>query len=154
MSFSPEGWSAKRDRELPPLPLTELEKTRCDLDKAWHALHYLLTKSQWDGDPPLNFLVSGGTPVGDVDVGYGPARVLSAEEVAVLHEVLKPVSRDYLRSRFDAKDMMEKQIYPEIWDRDAAEDDTVAYCLDYFDELKNFITSAADSKLGLTVRVC
>src|SRR5919108_645463 len=40
-----------------------------DLDKAWHAIHYMLTQSAWDGNEPLNFLVGGGAPVGDIDVG-------------------------------------------------------------------------------------
>lgn len=40
------------------------------LDKAWHGLHFLFTGTAWEGDPPLNFLVSGGREIGDVDVGY------------------------------------------------------------------------------------
>ena len=34
-----------------------------DLDKAWHCLHYLLTGSAVGGEPPLDFLLQGGTAV-------------------------------------------------------------------------------------------
>jgi hypothetical protein len=53
-----------------------------DVDKAWQGLHFLLTGSAWNGEPPLNFLVSGGREIGDVDVGYGPARGFTSTEVA------------------------------------------------------------------------
>jgi hypothetical protein len=41
------------------------------------------------GDPPLNFLSLGGEEVGDIDVGYGPARIFRAPSVAVIHEALE-----------------------------------------------------------------
>jgi hypothetical protein len=40
-----------------------------DVDKAWHGIHYLLTGTAWEGDPPLDFIVKGGSQVGDVDDG-------------------------------------------------------------------------------------
>ncbi|MBV9599873.1 MAG: DUF1877 family protein, partial [Chloroflexi bacterium] len=52
---------------------------RVDLHKAWHAIHFVLTGSRLGGEAPLNFLVAEGTPVGEVDVGYGPARVFTSE---------------------------------------------------------------------------
>src|SRR5260370_19668019 len=57
------------------------ERERVVLKKAWHAIHFVLTGSRLGGDEPLNFLVSEGTPVGEVDVGFGPARVLSSQHV-------------------------------------------------------------------------
>jgi hypothetical protein len=47
------------------------------VDKAWHGIHVLLTGTAWEGSFPLNFTVSGGKEIGDVDVGYGPARARS-----------------------------------------------------------------------------
>lgn len=59
---------------------------RIDLDKTWHALHYLFTGTAWAGDFPACFLVSSGEPVGDVDVGYGPARSFTpAQTKAIAH---------------------------------------------------------------------
>jgi hypothetical protein len=41
----------------------DLEKTEdpsIDLDKTWHGIHYLLTGTTWEGEPPFSFLVAGG----------------------------------------------------------------------------------------------
>jgi hypothetical protein len=35
-----------------------------DLDKTWHAIHFLLTGDPWEGEPPLRNAVLGGTPLG------------------------------------------------------------------------------------------
>jgi Domain of unknown function (DUF1877) len=70
-------------REIPStsdLELTATEGHEADLDKAWHGIHYLLTGTAWEGEPPLDFLVRGGRTVGTIEVGYSPARVLTAEE--------------------------------------------------------------------------
>jgi hypothetical protein len=45
-----------------------------DVDKAWHGIHFLLCGQAWESPFPLGFIL-GGEEVGDVDVGYGPARV-------------------------------------------------------------------------------
>src|SRR5215203_4027303 len=75
------GYSVGRRRLLPegaeiPSPVEEI-----DLDKSWHGIHYLLTKTAWAGEPPLSFLVLGGAEVGDIDVGYGTARAFRSDEV-------------------------------------------------------------------------
>jgi Domain of unknown function (DUF1877) len=124
-----------------------------DIDKAWHGLHFLLTGSAWDGHPPLNFLVSGGQEVGDVDVGYGPARAFTAREVAEIWAALEQITSDDLRSRFDGKQLMAAQIYPEIWDRDLAEDETLGYLVEHFDSLKAFLERGAQNSSALLVYI-
>src|SRR5688500_6275073 len=52
--------------EPAPFALAEGEGLTTDLDKAWHGIHYLLTGTAWEGAEPLNFLVAGGRPVGDI----------------------------------------------------------------------------------------
>ena len=121
-----------------------------DLDKTWHALHFLLTGEPWGGAPPLNFLVSG-TEVGDIDVGYGPARSFTAEETREIAAALAPITEATLRARFDPAAMMAAEIYPAIWDRDPAQDDTLGYVLERFGPLKQFVTSAAEHGEGLLV---
>lgn len=42
------------------LPVAESEivvsaAENSDLDKAWHGIHYLLTKTAWEGEPPMIF---------------------------------------------------------------------------------------------------
>jgi hypothetical protein len=122
-----------------------------DLDKAWHGIQFLLTGSDWEGDPPLNFLVAGGTPVGDIDVGYGPGRVFRSTEVAEIHKALAGLQEDDLRKRFHPDVMMKKDIYPTIWDRDPKDDDPLGYLLEYFAALKKFVSDAADKDLGIVV---
>src|SRR5688500_4635495 len=56
--------------ETTTLELAPGEVRDGDADKAWHGLHYLLTKTAWGGEPPLDFIALGGTPVGDEDLGY------------------------------------------------------------------------------------
>src|SRR5688572_1450142 len=76
-----------------------------DVGKAWHCLHYLLTGTAWEGEPPLNFIAIGGIEVGDVDVGYGPARAFRNRELRIISEALEQISADDLRRRFDGHRM-------------------------------------------------
>jgi hypothetical protein len=126
-------------------PFTDL-----DVDKAWHAIHFLLTGSAWEGEPPLNFIASGGTEIGD-DVGYGPARFLSAADVMRLATALKALPREELMQRFDAKALGAAEIYPEIWDRPAKEDDTRRYVANYYETLRAFVLDAATANEALLV---
>jgi len=135
--------------DVPLLEYKDGEGLDIDLDKAWHGLHYLFTQSEWEADPPLNFITSGGKDVGNIDIGYGTGRVLTSKDVSQIDKALEQIDHDYLRKRFNPDDMMKKKIYPEIWNRDLEEDDSLGYCLEYFDILKAFIHKAVENKLGL-----
>ncbi|HEY2841709.1 MAG TPA: YfbM family protein, partial [Pirellulales bacterium] len=108
-----EGFSAEPD------PLDGLRRggtatiNRISLEKAWHGLHYLLTGEAWDGQGPLAFLLAGGEQIGDDDES---PRWFTPEETKRIHLALTSVSDELLWSRFDAKQMEQKQIYPGIWD--------------------------------------
>src|SRR6186713_1857068 len=78
-----------------PLSLTRAPGQRCDIHKAWHAIHYILTGTADGGEAPDCFLLDGGTtlgPPGDDDDGYGPPRLLRPEQVRAFNEVLQPIS--------------------------------------------------------------
>ncbi|MDM7921537.1 MAG: YfbM family protein [Pyrinomonadaceae bacterium] len=122
-----------------------------DLDKAWHGIHYLLTKTAWAGDPPLDFLVQGGEEIGDIDVGYGTARAFQPQNVKAIRDALAEIYAETLRSRFDPAEMIRLEIYPAIWDREPDDDDTFSYCAEYFDVLKSFVVRAADRNAGIIV---
>ena len=122
-----------------------------DLDKAWHGIHYLLTGTAWEGDAPQNFLVSGGQAVGDIEVGYGPARVLTAEQTRKAHEALRVLTDEELLMRFDPKDMMAKEVYPEIWDRSPVDDESLEYLMEYVQVLRGLLEQAVAKKFGLVV---
>ena len=146
-------------KESPPplpatsLPLTDGEGEAVDLDKAWHGLHYLLTRTAWEGDPPLNFLLAGGREVGDEEIGIGPARTFTPEETRTIAAALRGVGDHDLRSRFNPKEMMRREIYPEIWDRDPAEDDTLGYLMENVRSLRTTLDRLAAEGYGMMVTI-
>ena len=123
-----------------------------DVDKAWHAIHFLLCGDVTEGEHPLNFVISGGTPVGDIDVGYGPARVYTSVEVAEIAEALAPITSEQLRVKFDAKAFVANDIYPGIWD-EPIEECLDGYVLSYFEDLKAFVLKADEDKRSLIVHM-
>lgn len=146
------GRRAERTREQ-EFMLTPPEGTNTDLDKAWHGIHYLLTGSADEGNPPLDFLVRGGRAVGDVEVGYGLARALTSKQVREVSEALRTLSADALRARFDPGDMIAKEIYPEIWERSAEDDDPLGYLMENVKVLRDILEQAVSHRLGLVIHV-
>jgi hypothetical protein len=139
-----------------PAPVQELvlgedEVQSTDLDKAWHGIHYLLTGTANEGEGPISYLLTGGESVGGVDVGYGPARALSPAEVRDFQQALAGVTPEDLRARFNPVKMKALNIYPDIWDRDPTEDDSLGYCLDYFKVLRSFIDETVARKQALVI---
>lgn len=150
-------FGSRAEPTLPPAPaslmMEEGEGEVGELDKAWHGIHYLLTGTAWEGDPPLNFLVTGGREVGDEDVGYGPARTLTPGETREIANALAALSDEQLRARFAPEEMMRLEIYPEIWDRDPAEDDTLGYLMEYMGQLRAILSSVVARGHGLLVTI-
>ena len=103
------------------------------------------------GAPPLNFLLHGGVEIGEVEVGYGPARGMTAAEVKAVASALAGIDEAFMRARFDPAQMTQLDIYPGIWDRDPADDDTLGYCVEYFSELRAFVMRAAERGAGLVI---
>ena len=118
------------------------------MDKAWHGVHYLLTGSAWGGQPPLNFLVAG-PEIGDVDVGYGPARAHAPEAVGAIAAALATVSEATLRATFDPGAMEAATVYPTVWTRDG--DAALAWLLGEFAGLREFVAAAAAAGDGLVL---
>ena len=58
------------------------------LGEYWHALHYLLSGQVWSGIMPEAFLLDGGSFIGSVDVGYGPARIFDIDETKAIAAML------------------------------------------------------------------
>lgn len=149
------GKTSEKPRiEVHDIDLAVGEGAESDVDKAWHGIHYLLTGTAWEGERPLDFLVNGGTQVGDIDVGYGPARVFRSEEVLEICEMISNIDASTLRSRFNPEEMTALEIYPEIWGRDPTDDDTLEYCVKNYVELKHFLENARSNKLGLALCLC
>lgn len=135
------------------LELEEAESEHLDLDKAWHGLHWMLTGTAWEGEAPLNMLVCGGVQIGDIDIGYGSARALTAQEVAQAHRALASLPDASIRSRFDPPAMLRAEIYPSIWDRRPDQDDTLGYLMEYLGALRQFLARQTAAGMGVVVSI-
>jgi hypothetical protein len=124
-----------------------------DLDKAWHCLHFLLTGSAQGGSTPQSFLLQGGTPVGEEELGgFGPARVFRPLEAAAIADALAPITDQQLLSRFDLKKLEKLDVYPGRWSElNPRSDYELGYYLGPFQELKRVTARAKAERLGLIV---
>jgi len=120
-------------------PEEDEHENNFDVDKAWHGIHFLLANDAWAGETPLANVVLGGTEIGD-DVGYGPAKYLTADEVFDVANALKDLSSDAFRARYNAKSLLDNEIYPQIWHDD---DDAVGYLTSYYETLRDYYLDAA-----------
>jgi hypothetical protein len=121
-----------------------------DLEKSWHGIHYLLTGTAWEGDPPLNFLLAGGHEL-DIETGIAPPRAYRPAETRAIGAALAQVDEGELRRRFAPAEMMRLEIYPEIWDRSPDEDDTLGYLMEHLGRLRSGLASVVAREHGLLV---
>jgi hypothetical protein len=121
---------------------------RISLEKAWHALHYLLTGTAQEGSGPLAFILAGGQNLGDESE---PIRYLAPDETRAINRAVTSVSDDNLWSRFNPQAMEAADVYPGIWDED--EDELKEEYLDYFGQLKKLVAAAAAEGHGLLVTI-
>jgi hypothetical protein len=111
-----------------------------DLDKSWHAIHYMLCGDAMEGSGPGAQAVLGGQEIGE-DWGYGPARYLTPEEVAQVASFLDSLPPTAFSSRFAPDAMDAAEIYPQIWVRDG--DEGLEYILEYYEQLRTFYRDVA-----------
>jgi hypothetical protein len=133
----------KDPERLESLLYDETDEDRdIDVDKAWHAIHFLLTGDPYGGEEPLCHAVLGGTVIEDVDLDYGPPRYLTPEQVAEVAAALRELPEKELRDRFDPRRLREADIYPGPWDDEEADWE---YVLHWYGELVRFFGKAAES---------
>lgn len=119
------------------------------IDKAWAAIHFTLTGSQWEGDPPLANVVMGGELIGEVDVGYGPASGMDPEIVKETYEALKEIDESKFRSMVDVEMLNKNEIYPSvIWSRDET---AIDYIAGYYRDVLTVFREAAKRECALIV---
>jgi hypothetical protein len=118
-----------------------------EIEKAWHGIHFLLNGQVWEGTPPLDFIVAG-EPIGDVDVGYGPARGFDAGEVRAIAAALTPITGADLRKRCDPDAPGWSEIYP---GNAAPAGDEIEYLVTYYESLREFVLQTAEQGAGMIV---
>jgi uncharacterized protein YaaR (DUF327 family) len=100
----------------------------------------------------MDFITVGGIAAGEVEVGYGPARLFDSKTVKVIEAKLSEITSDMLRKNYNPSDMEKLDIYPNIWERDSEEG--FEYIAEYYETLKSFISNCAKHNLGMAVYLC
>ncbi len=116
----------------------ENETNNCDLDKAWHAIHFLLNGSVWGVTSSAGSLLLGGELISDEDVGYGPARYFTINQVSDVSNALNQITETDFFSKYGLMLEQGDEIYPSF--QDSKEDRE--YIGSYFKELKEFCATA------------
>jgi hypothetical protein len=137
----PVGTERLKALNLEPGDLTE----PFSLGKAWHALHFILSGTQWEATEPPGDAVLGGKPVGD-SLGYGPVRIMSPDQVVRTSNALSLLDAKAIRNRFNADALLSAEIYPGGWD---STDETADWIEESFVSLRDFYASAVACGDGL-----
>lgn len=126
------------------------EGSTTDLDKAWHAIHFILTDNLRRKKFPQSFLLNGGSAV--VDSGLDLVRTFSGAKVQEISDFLNSIDSVAFIKRFNPAALTNEKIYPEeVWGRPDEQIESRDYVLEYFDGLKNFVDQAKAQKLGLVL---
>src|SRR5260370_22615877 len=116
------------------LPKAPRKEPGVSLEKSWQGIHYVLTGAAEGGRPPLSWTVLGDKEIPDTGklMGYGPAHVLTAQQVSSISKIISRFTKDKFLRKFDLKAMKAAQIYAV---RSAGD---VEYLWTYFQKLKAF----------------
>ena len=123
----PQVTHANETELLSTIANAQSDPTRVDLDKDWHALHFLLTNDASmnpDHRPnaPLHNVVMGGQPT-TIDATFGPVRKFSTHDIRQIVDALRVLTVEDLRARFSAESFNAARIYPARgnWDTEEVE---------------------------------
>jgi hypothetical protein len=135
-------WSA-----APPQPNGSHNPDRpFDVDKQWHAIHYLLTGSPDPVAGPLGIIMGEFEDVGEAQ-GYAPAWFISPEAIKASHEALQALRDEELRERYDPAAMVRDQVY--LAEALAKEgDEGLGFLLEDLQRLRAFVRAGAERSQG------
>ncbi|MEZ0333429.1 MAG: YfbM family protein [Gemmatimonadales bacterium] len=143
-----------RPESAPPSPSLELAPGEEDLgpagdfEKSWQGLHYLLTGTAWEGEPPLNFLMGGGREL-ELEDGENPLLTHSSADTRRIADALTQLSDEEVQRRVNPAEMRRLDIYPGIPD----EPEHMQYLLDDLRRLRETVSGVASRGLGLLVSI-
>lgn len=95
----------------------DIDEALVDIDKSWEAIAFLFGNNADDYlDHPLATAIFGSHTLDEnQDIGYGPARFVTTEQVKEIHNLLTQLSNEELRKRFSPQKLNEEEIYPSFW---------------------------------------
>ena len=137
----------------PALPPFELPPGEGDLgrdgdyEKSWGGLHYLLTGTEWEGEPPLNFLMHGQEL--EARDGESPLITHGSAETRRIAEALNGLSDEEARRRVNPSEMNRLDIYPGGWD----DPENIEVLLEDLRRLRETVLRVAGRGLGLLVSI-
>lgn len=113
-------------------------------DKAWHALHFMLTGQAYGRDHPLGIIADETPTEGTDENGFGGFSVIEPSRLAIFAEKLSEVTDEALAARFDPQAMLAADIY--IADAFVEDDpvEAVEYILQGLPDLRQFVTSCSE----------
>lgn len=138
------------NQPAPPLPadIPDLSEDEwCDIDKSWHAVHFLLTG---DGEPttsPLGLLVADHPQLCSLDVGYGPPIYCSPSRVREFSEAIRDIDRAELEGRFDPAALEANDVYPSGAWSDAS--DWPEYLGEHYEALRDWVQKVSEQSKGI-----
>ena len=124
----------------------------CDIDKAWQAIHYILTETVNSGYYPRSFLLLGGDQIGTIDLGYGPARAFKSDQVKEIYDMLISFNTKRARKFLNLEGLTSYSIYvynnlkPEQMDEDEK-----THIFSHFERMKHFIETLSDENAGMII---
>jgi hypothetical protein len=81
-----------------------------DFDKAWNALHFMLTGNDAETDHPLSFFPNNPERIG-TDNGYGGPWIYTPAQVRAFNDALAALSDEELMARYDPSEMVKHDVY-------------------------------------------
>ena len=137
---------AKDKNALADLVFRPNRDTGLEMEKEWHGLHFLLTGDPWSTKGPYGQVILGGKEIGP-DLGYGPARVLTASQVKDIAAKLQAMPPETLMARYDAKKFTKAEIYPEVvWEREGL--DALNWLMEGYRNLLAFLCTCGGTREG------
>jgi hypothetical protein len=124
-----------------------------DVDKAWHAIHFLLNQSAYEGEGPAALVIFGAETIGEGggrdggSDGEAPeeqiVRYITPSQVEEVAALLENISVEDLAEQYDPDAMEQAEIYPTgIWEEERQE--AFDYVAEYYEQLVEFYALAAE----------
>ena len=123
------------------------EERTVDLDKAWHAIHFLLNDSAYEGEGTAALVIFGAETIGgaveEEDASEMIVRYVTASQVEDIAALLSAISVEELAERYDPDTFEQAEIYPTgIWEEERQE--AFDYVAGYYEQLVEFYEAAAE----------